>query len=474
MKRNRVRHRKGPRENLMMETRRHAERMHRGEEKPARQTTREPLRGQGTPVLQEKQSLTRDLRKEAEQIMLQMEKIGAYIARLRKANGMTQGKLAQRLNVSHQAVSNWERGDSLPDASQWIPLSRVLGTSVDLLLYGGELPEDTEEEFLEEAAEATGPDIVFETDDDEDEDQEEDDEDEDDEDEEDDEDDEEDEDDEDDDEEDGDEEDGGAAHVDDYWRQAVRLAPFLSRQGMEKIVRKACESGRPDWSKILRLAPFLDRSTLDYLVDEACKGDQPEWDVLQRLAPFLSRAALDMLVERAYQEEQPNWRAIRRLAPFLSRTALDRIVEKASEGERPDMRAILGLAPFLGREALTRLLRIACQGEQPDWSTIQRLAPFLPSEMVDELVCRAMDGKPLHRSEAGEAEKPRKDGGTQSASDKRGRADRRWSSIRPEEIVETVQEEVLNALDIGKENLNQIKDAVWKSIDRFFTEDRDR
>ena len=40
-------------------------------------------------------------------------RIGQYIQHLRKSAGMTQKQLADRLNISFQAVSKWENGDSL-------------------------------------------------------------------------------------------------------------------------------------------------------------------------------------------------------------------------------------------------------------------------------------------------------------------------------------------------------------------------
>ena len=46
-----------------------------------------------------------------------MEKktIGGFIAALRKANGMTQKDLAEKLNVSDKTVSRWERDECAPD-----------------------------------------------------------------------------------------------------------------------------------------------------------------------------------------------------------------------------------------------------------------------------------------------------------------------------------------------------------------------
>ena len=64
-------------------------------------------------------------------------KIGHYIQHLRKAAGMTQKELAEKLNVSFQAVSKWENGDALPDTGLLLDLCDALGTTADKLLNGG-------------------------------------------------------------------------------------------------------------------------------------------------------------------------------------------------------------------------------------------------------------------------------------------------------------------------------------------------
>ena len=65
-------------------------------------------------------------------------KVGAYIAGLRKAKGMTQNELGERLRLSGQAVSKWERGECLPDTGLLLDLAEVLETNADSLLRGGE------------------------------------------------------------------------------------------------------------------------------------------------------------------------------------------------------------------------------------------------------------------------------------------------------------------------------------------------
>ena len=66
-------------------------------------------------------------------------KIGQYIQHLRKTAGMTQKDLAEKLNISFQAVSKWENGDALPDTGILLELCDILNTTVDRLLNGGSI-----------------------------------------------------------------------------------------------------------------------------------------------------------------------------------------------------------------------------------------------------------------------------------------------------------------------------------------------
>ena len=68
---------------------------------------------------------------------LDMERIGAYIQGGRKEVGLTQAKLGERLGVSAQSVSNWERGETLPEVSLLPDLAVMLHCSVDAILTGG-------------------------------------------------------------------------------------------------------------------------------------------------------------------------------------------------------------------------------------------------------------------------------------------------------------------------------------------------
>lgn len=68
---------------------------------------------------------------------LNPQQIGQYIQSSRKELGMTQAEMGERLNVSAQSVSNWERGESIPDVSLLPDLAVMLHCSVDAILLGG-------------------------------------------------------------------------------------------------------------------------------------------------------------------------------------------------------------------------------------------------------------------------------------------------------------------------------------------------
>lgn len=81
-----------------------------------------------------------------------MNTIGRRIAQLRKEQGMTQEELAQKLDVSSQAVSKWENDVSSPDISTLPRLADVLHSTTDYILSGKKdevrcIPADKRKDF---------------------------------------------------------------------------------------------------------------------------------------------------------------------------------------------------------------------------------------------------------------------------------------------------------------------------------------
>lgn len=67
---------------------------------------------------------------------MEQEKIGKYIAKLRKERKMTQEDLAEKLGINSKSISRWENGKCMPDLSLIVPLSEELGVTVNDLLSG--------------------------------------------------------------------------------------------------------------------------------------------------------------------------------------------------------------------------------------------------------------------------------------------------------------------------------------------------
>ena len=81
---------------------------------------------------------------------MEQEKIGEFIAAKRKEKGMTQKQLGDALKISDKTVSKWECGKGLPDISIIMPLCELLNISVNELLSGEHLTEDSYPEKAEE------------------------------------------------------------------------------------------------------------------------------------------------------------------------------------------------------------------------------------------------------------------------------------------------------------------------------------
>ncbi len=67
---------------------------------------------------------------------MNQEKIGKFIATCRKENGYTQASLAEKLGITDRAISKWENGKSMPDASIMLELCELLKINVNELLTG--------------------------------------------------------------------------------------------------------------------------------------------------------------------------------------------------------------------------------------------------------------------------------------------------------------------------------------------------
>ena len=81
---------------------------------------------------------------------MNQEKIGKFIAECRKEQNYTQAVLAEKLGITDRAISKWENGKSMPDASIMLELCDLLKISVNELLTGEHIAMDNYKEKAEE------------------------------------------------------------------------------------------------------------------------------------------------------------------------------------------------------------------------------------------------------------------------------------------------------------------------------------
>lgn len=362
--------------------------------------------------------------------MFDTVKVGRIISQKRKEHNMTQMQLADALGISFQAVSNWERGNSMPDISKLPELAELFGCSIEELLGGGTsagnveklakgegqglslgeiaevapvlTPEVLDEAVisarredtpsvacgdssLQEGAEGKGThgDSVRseEAEESEEEGFDEDIEDE------------------------IEDEEGGDEEIDEeaeeaeeaeedeededeprrfhaFWKRTGRGARVHIRDG--KIVyilgteksgeRKKDKAKSKRLKELVMLAPFLSSARLRELVEEL-QGEGYTVSELVPLAPFLSEEDLDALAEIA----EADGGELAALAPFLSQETLKRLAERG--GVKSGQ--LVALAPFLLQEVLEELVLQAIErGER-----IPRgLYPFLSERAIVEIL----------------------------------------------------------------------------------------
>ena len=330
--------------------------------------------------------------------MFDTVKVGRIISQKRKEHNMTQMQLADALGISFQAVSNWERGNSMPDISKLPELAELFGCSIEELLGGGAPAGNVEKlakgegqglslgeiaevapvltpEVLDEAVESArrgetpsaacgdsslqeGAEESEEEDFDEDIEEEIEDE------------------------EDDEEGEDEPRRFHAFWKRTGRGARAHIRDGKTVYILGVEKSGekRKDKAKskrlkeLVMLAPFLSSARLRELVEEL-RGEGYTVSELVPLAPFLSEEDLDALAELA----EADGGELAALAPFLSQETLKKLAERGGVKNGQ----LIALAPFLSEEALEELVMGALgRGER-----IPRgLYPFLSERAIVEIL----------------------------------------------------------------------------------------
>lgn len=225
--------------------------------------------------------------------MFDTNKVAANIKAARTKMNMTQLNLADEMGVSYQAVSNWERGNSMPDISKLPELCKILDISFEELV--GERNEKTkiaEKLIQDENAEVT-------------------------------------------------------------LEEMAQIGELVKPDKMEQKVNEAIEKEEHiSFSTLVSLAPFMDRETLGKIAEENADVDLRK---LCALAPFLTCETLDHIVEKSMQNESVEMNHIVALAPFLSRETIQKVAEYFSA--HGQAKKLMALAPFMNTKMISEKVR---------------------------------------------------------------------------------------------------------------------
>ena len=267
------------------------------------------------------------------------------IKEARLAQNMTQMALADAMGISFQAVSNWERGSSMPDIGKLSQLCEVLEISLSDLLGNENQETRTVNKLIHKepvsvseiarVALLASPEAVEKA------------------------------------VQDTEKNNESVAACD-----VVCLAPFLDAEYLGRLAEKAADLSPDD---LVALAPFMSSDALDALLDRHADMDE---NTVISLAPFLGKEKLDQLAER-YEKQQPS--RLPAIAPFLSKETLDGIVSRMLESGSFSMDRLIPLAPFLAEDTLNGILRFLQDSESFSMQNMVALAPFLSRDTLHDL-----------------------------------------------------------------------------------------
>lgn len=86
-------------------------------------------------------------------------KFNEKLIKLRKASGLSQEELADKLNVARQTVSKWELGETTPEMNKLVELSDLFDVSIDEIVKEAKMPEIIEREIDHEKIDGVYKDI---------------------------------------------------------------------------------------------------------------------------------------------------------------------------------------------------------------------------------------------------------------------------------------------------------------------------
>ena len=295
---------------------------------------------------------------------MNINNIGIFIATLRKELNMTQSDVADALHISHQAVSKWERLESLPDITLLPELAKLFNVTMEELLQGKRFKEEERQninsheeifindvaienieeakqalriienktEILKEIAPITKPKVLDQVMDD----------------------------------------------IEFELEEIEDFLPFLGAEVFDKIINQAIKTHTIHKLQE-KIYPFLNEEHKDKLI-EYYINHETDMDVGE-LYPFISSAHKEKLIHHFFCRDDMN--SLEELYPFLGVKEKNIVIDKFIEAKA--YKYIEDLMPFIDEEQKSRIIEQAVK-DNISRSRLSDWAPFLSGEQLINLI----------------------------------------------------------------------------------------
>ncbi len=292
--------------------------------------------------------------------MFNMNKVGLRLVDLRKKFDFTQVEVADKLGVSYQAVSNWERGLSMPDISKLPEIAELYDVSLDKLLgkhrvtgIVESISSETFKEYsennditlkdVEEVSSFVKPSQLDEL--------------------------------------------ANTAPIEDVTEDMLGMLPFVSREAADKIVYNLLDKVKTI-DLINQSIPFLSKNLTSELIKRGVQSGEKASSFIE-CAPFIEKEYCNELALKAFDEGYSCSELLDSLAPFVSKVVLSTIAKKAMESMKVE--DVLEYAPFLTRELMSELIDELLLKSEVSIDVFESIAPFIGRETADKIVLKAIE-----------------------------------------------------------------------------------
>lgn len=252
-----------------------------------------------------------------------MQEIGRKISLLRKEKNMTQMSLADSLGISFQAVSNWERGVTMPDISKLPELAALFGVTVDEILGNaaaaqavealneGKPLENADGKTIAEIAPIVKPEQLKET------------------------------------------VEKNKKNID--LSALVALAPFLESEEIFDMLKELLKEGTIRINELAALAPYMDYDDVGKIADKAADSGQDSLEALAKLAPYMDYDDVGMVALKLIKKGD-GAEVLAEVAAYMDEDAVGKIAKKLAEcGGSAEQ--VAALAPYMDEDDLKSVVK---------------------------------------------------------------------------------------------------------------------